>query len=486
MQTDVQEVRTDVKLPFRAKLGWGIGGFAEALLANGMSTLLNPIYNIALRLDPAKLGLIGSLPRFFDAIYDIWLGNLSDNTRSRWGRRRPFIFAGAVLCSIFFMAVWWVPVGWSASGQLGFFAIMSTGYWLSFSTFAIPYNALGFELTSEFNERTSVQAYRFFAIQASTFALAGLYPLCFLKIFSSHSPAGVPPEVTGARWVTLLFGAAVLLTGIAPVLFSRENLLDQRRPEIAITTAIRMTFTDRLFLHFIAMIVVSIFGASTAAALGLYVTIYHVFGGQKQPAANLMFKVSICVTICTLLLTLVLPAVARALGKRGMIVAGQLLIVAGGISAWWLYTPAHPYWQIGSSLLLTAGMACFQILYGSFLGDICDVDELRSGTRREGMYGAAATFLNKVIYASQGLLVGAVLSWSGYSAKLAVQSTAAIWRLRMVYSGAPALFAITGIALAVTFPITARRSAEVQRLLVEKRTRLLRSDPPTESESLSE
>jgi GPH family glycoside/pentoside/hexuronide:cation symporter len=472
METEVETARPHVNLPFRTKLGWGVGGFAEAVMANGMSTLLNPIYNIALRLDPAKLGLIGSLPRFFDAIYDIWLGNLSDNTRTRWGRRRPFIFAGALLCSIFFMAVWWVPVGWSAAGQLGFFALMSTGYWLSFGTFAIPYNALGFELTSEFTERTSVQAYRFFAIQASTFALAGLYPLCFLKLFTSHTAPGVPPEVTGARWVTLLFGAAVLIAGIAPALFSRENLSDQRRPEIAITTAIRMTFTDRLFLHFMAMIVVSIFGASTAAALGLYVTIYHVFGGQRQPAANLMFKVSICVTICTLLLTLVLPAVARRLGKRGMIVAGQLLIAAGGVSAWWLYTPAHPYWQIGSSLLLTAGMACFQILYGSFLGDICDVDELRSGIRREGMYGAAATFLNKVIYASQGMLVGAVLSWSGYSATLNVQSTAAIWRVRMVYSGAPALFAMIGIVFAITFPITARQSAEVQRRLAEKRSGL--------------
>ena len=374
-----------------------------------------------------------------------------------------------MLCTIFFTAVWWVPVGWGATGQLCFFGLMSSGYWLSFSTFAIPYNALGFELTSEFNERTSVQAYRFFTIQIGGLVLASLYPLCFAKIFAGHAGGRVPPEVTGARWVTLLFGVGVLVGGLAPAIFGREQHVADRQPRVPLMIALRLTFTDKLFLHFMSMIVVSIFGVTTATSIGLYITIYYVFGGDKQAAANMLFFASLFVVGMTLLLTLILPTVSKRVGKKGTILLGQFLLICSGVSAWWLYTPKHHYLLIGSSFLGTAGMACFQILYGSFLGDICDVDELRCGTRREGMYGAAATFLNKLIYASQGMLVGAVLAWAGYSAKQNMQTPDAIWRMRTLYSAAPGVFAAIGLMLTVTFPITARSAAETQQLLAERR-----------------
>ena len=460
--------RADGKLPVAVKVGWGAGGFGEGVMAGGMPSLMMPIYNIALKLDATKLGLISSVPRFADAIYDIWLGHLSDNARTRWGRRRPFIAVGAVLCTVFFVAVWWVPVGWSANGQLAFFAVTSTGYWLSFGTYAIPYNALGFELTGDFNERTSVQAYRFFAIQCSTLVVAGLYKLCFKWPFTGSGLHGVPVEVVGARWVTMAFAGLMLAAGLAPAVFSRERAATARPTPVPLTTALRLTFTDRLFLHFMAMIVVSIFGVTIASQLGLYVTIYHVYAGDKQAAAGLMFVASSLVTAFALCMTLIMPAVSKRLGKKQTILLGQALLILSGATAWWLYDPRHPYWIVGTSLMSTAGMACFQILYGSFLGDICDADELRNGTRREGVYASSATFMNKIIYATQGGLSGALLGWIGYSATQAFPSAHTIVLMRVVFAAAPAVFAVVGVGFAVTFPITAKRAAETRRLLAER------------------
>ena len=256
-------------LPQRAKIGWGIGGAAEAWMAGGIGQFTGPIYTIALHLSPAKLGLIGSFPRLLDAIYDIWLGNLSDNTRTRWGRRRPFIAIGTILSALFFVAIGWVPLGLTANGQLAYFTAASMGYWLAFGTYAIPFNALGYELTNDYDERTSVQAHRYFSIQVAGLILGALYPLCFAKIFTTHVPAGVAPEVIGARWVSFLFGAMILLAGLAPVIASRENPVNESHPRVPLLLALKLTFSDRLFLHFMAMIIVSISGVSIAGGLGL-------------------------------------------------------------------------------------------------------------------------------------------------------------------------------------------------------------------------
>ena len=457
------------RLPVRAKLGWGVGGFCTSVMAGGFPALLNPIYNIALKVPAVQLGWIASAPRFLDAAYDIWLGHLSDNAATRWGRRRPFIFVGAILVSVCFAGIWWVPVGWSVDRQLGFFAVMSMAYWLSFSTYVIPFNALGFELTDDPQERTSVQAYGQFAGQLSTFVVAAMYTLCFRWPFAGTGRGGVPIEVTGARRVAVVAGVLALATGMAPALFTRERAVPVGRVRVPLTTAVRLTFTDRTFLHFIAMIVVTVTGVTVASGLGLYVTMYHVFAGDRRAAAGLMFVVSLVTTAFSLTFTLGLPAAARHLGKKGLLVLGQCFLIAMGLSGWWLYTPRHPYWIVGPALLGAAGMNCLQVLYGSFLGDICDADEVRNGTRQDGMYAASAAFVNKINYAAQAGLNGIVLWSVGYSAQFRVQTPRTLELMRGVFAAAPATFALLGIGLAVTFPINAARAAHTKRQLDRRR-----------------
>ena len=174
----------------------------------------------------------------------------------------------------------------------------------------------------------------------------------------------MPKEVIGARWVSLIFGAMVLLTGLVPAIVSREDTINEAHKGVPLLSALKLTFSDRLFLHFIAMIIVSITGVTIASSLGLFITIYYVFGGEKQNAANLMFYSSIAISGFTLVLATLMPKAAKIVGKRGMILCGQVLFVIGGLSAWIFYNPRHPYWLILPSILSTSGLASFQVLYG--------------------------------------------------------------------------------------------------------------------------
>ena len=304
-----------------------------------------------------------------------------------------------------------------------------------------------------------------------------MYPLCFAHIFTRHVPHGIAPEVIGARWVSLIFGGLILFAGLTAAIMSREDPINEAHRRVPILSALKLTFSDKTFLHFMAMIIVSITGLTIAGSLGLFITIYHVFGGDKVDASQVMFYTSVVVSVFSLLLSTVMPRLARSAGKKGMIFSGQILFVIGGLATWKFYTPAHPYWLIIPALMSTTGMASFQILYGSFIGDICDADELRCGTRREGMYGAAATFLNKLVYASQGALSGLILTWTGFSAALSTQSVATIIHMRIVFAIVPGLFALAGAFFAVTYPINARRAAETRRLLEARHAEEFGSPP---------
>ena len=106
----VQATKSEAKVSLPRKIGWGFGGLADNYIMNTVGTLASPVYNIGLGMDPVKLGIALFIPRFIDAVADPVMGNISDNTRSRWGRRRPYIVLGAVLSAILLPFLWMPPL----------------------------------------------------------------------------------------------------------------------------------------------------------------------------------------------------------------------------------------------------------------------------------------------------------------------------------------------------------------------------------------
>ncbi|MFT6520180.1 MAG: GPH family glycoside/pentoside/hexuronide:cation symporter, partial [Candidatus Azotimanducaceae bacterium] len=135
------------------KLIYGIGAFVNNLLAAAIGGLLI-VLNLGLGMNPALVGLLAALPRLTDALTDPLMGYLSDHTTSRWGRRRPYIFVGAILAGIAFALLWQLPRGHSESFYFWFFLLGSLVFYLAYTVFATPWVALGYELTPDYHERT--------------------------------------------------------------------------------------------------------------------------------------------------------------------------------------------------------------------------------------------------------------------------------------------------------------------------------------------
>ena len=170
------------RVPYWEAVGWGIGGFAENMMANGVVVLALSIYNIGMGVSAVWIGWALSIPRIFDTIANPLMGNWSDNTRTRLGRRHPWIIAGVFTTALTYFLIWRPPLAWNTEGKFVWFAIFTTIFFIGYDFYAISYNALGIELTDGYNERTRIQSFRSFFILISNAGMAWLYKLCFVSL----------------------------------------------------------------------------------------------------------------------------------------------------------------------------------------------------------------------------------------------------------------------------------------------------------------
>ena len=166
-------------------------------------------------MDPVLVGMIGFIPRLFDAVSDPMMGYISDHTKSRWGRRRPYIFGGALIAGLVFAAMWQLPEGRSEGFYFWTFLAASILYFLAYTVYATPFVAFGFEMTPDYHERTRLQA---FANTVGQFAWLGVP--WFYAIMASDRLFEDTPH--GARVLALWVGGAICVLGIVPAIFCRE------------------------------------------------------------------------------------------------------------------------------------------------------------------------------------------------------------------------------------------------------------------------
>ena len=155
------QTATEDRIPFHQKLIYGSGAFVNNLLAAAIGGMVI-VLNIGLGMNPALVGLLSALPRLVDAFTDPLMGFISDRTQSRWGRRRPYIFIGAILSGVIFALLWQLPSGQSESFYFWFFLAGSLLFFLGYTIFATPWVALGYELTPDYHERTRLMGTQFF------------------------------------------------------------------------------------------------------------------------------------------------------------------------------------------------------------------------------------------------------------------------------------------------------------------------------------
>jgi len=462
---------TSAKPPDRDRLtigelaAYGTGGLSFQLGVDAFKTLVNPIFNIVLGVNPAAIGVIMMIARIWDAVLDPLMGWISDNTRSRWGRRKPYIAGGALLSAVFFAAIWFVPRGSTPGFALGWLAVTALLFYAAFTVFCVPYLTLALEMTPSYSERTRITAARTlfgsFAIFIATWSLS----FAQSDVFSD--------TMTGMRVIGIATGIFFIVMALPSVIVTRERYLHlaSKQPKQSLLDAFRGTFGNRDFRVLMSLTAIFVIGTQTFNALGIYVNTYHVFGGELKKAAYLGGLVATSTIIAVWVLV---PLVARGsgiLGKDRMLRVCLSLGIVGGIGQWFAFDPRWPMTQLALPLFLVPASAGFWVIVNSMKADMCDAEEHRSGIRREGAYAAVSSWIQKFSASFTFSLSGLVLVLVGFDqARGADQEPGAVLGLRIALVMGPVCAYAAGLFILRHYSLSSKRMALIRAELEERRS----------------
>lgn len=430
------------KVPFRHKVAFGLG-----MLANQMFPAALGIFMVVLVQDmgfPGWMwGVLFFLPRVFDSLTDPIMGFISDNTRSKWGRRRQYVFVGAIVMGISFVAMWQLYREDGIAYNFAYFLAWSIVFYSGLTLFSIPYVAMGYEMSDDFHERTSIMAVAQWIGQWAWVIAPWFWVVMY-------DPGWFVNADTATRTLSVWVGVACMLLAMVPALFlpSRSTLHDTHLLPLTwqhlgagmkeILNGFKEAFGSRPFrkLCFATFLIFNAF--NTVAAFSFFIVVYHLFAGNAAAAGiwpTLFGSVGALITTFA-----VIPTVAwmsKKMGKKNAFMLSQGVSILGYILLWFLMVPGQPGLFMLALPFFSFGIGGLFTLMMSMTADVCDLDELATGKRREGIFGAIYWWMVKFGFAIAGLLSGAIMSFVGFAPGAATQAAGAVDGLRLFYSGVP-------------------------------------------------
>ena len=463
---------TKHKVPFGQKVAFGLG-----MLANQMFPAALGIFMVVLVQNlgfPTWMwGILFFLPRVFDSITDPIMGFISDNTRSKWGRRRHYVFIGAVIMGISFVLMWQLYKTDGISYNFTYFLIWSLMFYLGLTVFSVPYVAMGYEMSDDFHERTSIMAVAQWIGQWAWVIAPWFWVVMYdPKWFESADVA----TRTLAVWV----GVICALLAMVPAIFikGKSTKNDNSLVELSFKTIgkslkeILLGFKEAFgYVEFrkLCFSTFLIFNAfNTVAGFSFFIVVYYLFNGDTASAGvwpTLLGSVGALVTTFV-----VIPTVAwmsKKMGKKNAFMLSQGISVLGYLLLWFLFIPGKPYMFLFALPFFSFGIGSLFTLMMSMTADVCDIDELATGKRREGIFGAIYWWMVKFGFAIAGLLTGAIMSLVGFVPD-AVNSDSAITGLRLFYSGLPMVGTLVAMLIMRNYDLTEERANQITKEL-EKR-----------------
>lgn len=531
------------KLQFSTKLAYGAGDLGPAITANILVFYLLFFFTNVAGLPAAMAGSILTIGRIADAINDPIIGMLSDRTKSRWGRRIPWMMAGAIPFGCLYFFQWLVPHFSQNRGVntwllFAYYVVIGIFFNIAYTIVNLPYTALTPELTKDYNERTHLNSFRFtFSIGGSiiSLALAGL-------IFSTYRQAPTQQflvlgltcgiiAVIAILWCSLriqergslpflnqlqkrrlgFFAIAISFSGIiwgSRRLFRLSNPMDfvsifciflsllifgfswtmlSAKPEphlvddlaiesknqvessaqLSLKEQLKIVFSNRPFLYVIGIYLCSWLAVQLTASI----LIYFVVSWMKLPEKSFPL-VAIAVQGTALLLLFFWQFISDRLGKKAVYFLGMSVWIIAQIGLFFLQ-PGQVGWMFLLAILAGFGVSVAYLIPWSMVPDVIELDELKTGKRREGIFYAFMVLLQKFGLALALFIVGIALEAAGFipqvpGQSLPVQPANALLAIRLAIGPIPALALIIGAILAYFYPITREFHAEIRLKLQER------------------
>ena len=464
---------TSSKVPMGQKIAFGVG-----MLANQMFPASLGIFMVVLVQNlgfPGWMwGIVYFIPRVLDAVTDPIMGFISDNTKSRWGRRRQYVFLGAILMGLAFSVMWQLYGDNSVNYNFTYFLFGSFAFYIGLTIFSVPYVAMGYEMSEDFHERTQIMAIAQWIGQWAWVIAPWFWVIMY-------EPSWFPTPEAATRELSIWVGVIFALCAMVPAIFipskstKNENFSPLTFNAIGdsisqIVRGFKEAFSSTPFRK-LCISTFFIFNAfNTVAGFVFFIVVWHLFKGDAGAAGywTPLFG-SIGALVTTFIVIPVVARMSRKIGKKNAFMVSQGIALVGYLSLWFLFVPGKPWMFIFSLPLHSFGIGSLFVLMMSMTADVIDLDELNYGKRREGVFGAIYWYMVKFGFAIAGGLSGLILTVVGFDGNAAVQPEGAVDGLRIFFSGLPMLGTIAAMYLMHDYDVDEKRANEIREELKKRK-----------------
>jgi GPH family glycoside/pentoside/hexuronide:cation symporter len=443
------------KLPRRTRWIYGSGDLGFSLTNTILSVYFALYLTEVVGLMPAVAALAIFIGSTWDYINDPVVGYLTDRTRTRWGRRRPYLLFGALPFALAFVLLWWKPPFTSVPALAAYYSMAYAIFDTAASFVYMPFYALTPELTSDYDERTRLTSTRmFFSIFGSL--LAFTVPLAIVSSFNPQNEDKV-----------IIMGTVLGLVSALPLLLvfwgTRERQEFMHQEQSGLLESIKASVKNRPFVFGLLLFM---FNGVTMAIIQVILLYYVKYVVQREPQSDLIMATIFVVAMMALPLWV---WVSGHWNKRLAYIVG-IAFLAGVLIALASLTP-----QTGMPLIETLcvlagiGVSAMHVMPWAIIPDAIEYGELQSGKRNEGMFYSLITLAQKVASSIAVPLALLVLQFSGYVSNSTTQPASAITGIRLVAGPIPAVAICLGILFTALFPLGRENYQEINRQLEERR-----------------
>ncbi|MBN3927475.1 MFS transporter [Nostoc sp. NMS4] len=471
---DAQRDPLSKKLDLKTKLAYGAGDLGPAITAN-ISVFYLLIFFTSVAGIPAGLaGTILMIGKIWDGVNDPLVGFLTDKTNSRrWGRRLPWMFYGAIPFGIFFFLQWIVPQFsanqseniWPLFWYYVAIGIISQSF---YTVVNLPYTAMTPELTQDYDERTSLNSFRF------TFSIGGsIFSFILAGIIFSQIPDRKQAYLVLAAICTVIsiVGLYWCVFGVRDriLVFEAKRTQMEEPPSLPFGEQLKIVFSNRPFLFVIGIYLFSWLGVQITASIIPYFVVNYMHLKFESDVPIVL----IAVQGTALLMLFVWGALSKKFGKKVVYFLGMSLwiIAAGGL---FFLKPGQIVLMYVMAVMAGFGVSTAYLIPWSMIPDVIELDELQTGQRREGIFYGFMVLLQKFGLAFGLFLVGISLQVSGFKESVAgspppTQPDLALLAIRTAVGPIPTVCLIFGLILTYFYPITREMHAEIMLKLKERR-----------------
>ena len=456
------------KVPMSQKIAFGFG-----MLANQMFPASLGIFMVILVQDlgfpPLLWGLLFFLPRVFDAITDPIMGFISDNTKSKWGRRRQYVFVGAIVMGISFIAMWQLYAENGLNYNFWYFLLLSFAFYLGITIFSVPYVAMGYEMSGDFHERTRIMAVAQWIGQWAWVIAPWFWVIIYEPQFFENAESGT-------RELSIYVGIGCTLLAMIPAIFikSKSTLNDDNLKPLSVSNVggslvnifkgFKDAFANKPFRKLCIATFLVFNSFQTIAAFSFFIIVYHMFNGDAS-AAGYWPTLHGCIgaLVTTFVVIPIVTKMSERIGKKNTFMVSQGISIIGYLLFWFLFIPGKPYMFLFALPFFSFGIGGLFTLMMSMTADVCDLDEFNNGLpRKEGTFGAIYWWMVKFGTALAGLSSGLIMSFVGFSPDVSSQPESAITGLRIFYTVIPILGTLIAMYVMRNYTLTEGRANEIK------------------------